>query len=56
MKINQYNDDFQREGYWEVYWDNGKTWRKGYYNNGTKIGCWLYYHSNGTQYKKAYFI
>ena len=35
--ICQYNDMYQEDGYWEIYWYGG-LWYKCYYVNGIPIG------------------
>lgn len=47
MKINQYNKECQKDGYWEVCYRNGILWCKGNYNNDRQQGYWEYYHFDG---------
>ena len=39
--MNKIIDD-KREGYWELYWTNGKLWEKGNYVNDLRHGKWVY--------------
>jgi antitoxin component YwqK of YwqJK toxin-antitoxin module len=57
MKINKFNKDFTREGYWELYYVSGKCElsSKGYFTNGIKMGLWEHYNKNGDIKKKIYF-
>ena len=44
---NQYNFKGLRDGYWEVYYSNGKIYCKGNYINGARDGYWEVYFYNG---------
>ena len=48
-KINQYDEDGNRNGKWVEYWDGTHTAisGKGKYKNGKLVGKWKYYHING---------
>ena len=56
--MNQYNENNERVGYWEVYFNNGNLWSKGNYSNGKQIGYWEYceYYERGDKlsYKKIF--
>lgn len=41
--INKYDEEGERHGYWEWYWDNGNLLSKGNYHNGNRIGLWEWY-------------
>jgi hypothetical protein len=43
VRINQYDMDGKKQGYWEEYRDNGKLDSKGSYINDEKDGYWEYY-------------
>jgi antitoxin component YwqK of YwqJK toxin-antitoxin module len=45
--INQYNDNLEKNGYWEEYWDNGRIEKSGEYVDGKKEGEWLLYTKQG---------
>ena len=55
MLKNQYNKEGNREGYWEIYWDD-KIWFKGNYKNGKPLGYWECYNIDGTIRFKDYVI
>ena len=38
--MNQHNDKGERHGYWESYFQNGKLYWKGSFNNDERIGYW----------------
>jgi antitoxin component YwqK of YwqJK toxin-antitoxin module len=46
--LGQFDENNQRTGYWEEYWDNGYISSKGNYINGKKEGYWeeYYYYGN----------
>jgi hypothetical protein len=46
-KINQYDGEGRKQGYWEEYYNNGALDRKGNYINGEKEGYWEFYYKNG---------
>jgi antitoxin component YwqK of YwqJK toxin-antitoxin module len=56
VRINQYDMDGRKQGYWEDYYDNGKLWSKGSYVNGLRDGYWEYYDINGGIWLKGNFI
>ena len=45
--MNEYTNDWERNGYWETYYSNGKLEGKGWYKNGLKVGYWEEYLSTG---------
>jgi antitoxin component YwqK of YwqJK toxin-antitoxin module len=47
VRINQYDYEGNKEGYWEYYYSNGNLESKGSYKNGDKDGYWEYYWNNG---------
>jgi hypothetical protein len=51
-RINQYDSEGRRQGYWEYYQD-GKLYSKGNYINGEREGYWETYHSNDQLYSKG---
>jgi antitoxin component YwqK of YwqJK toxin-antitoxin module len=51
--INLYNENRERHGYWEFYYENGQLERKCNYVNGNLDGYWEEYHSNGQLKRKA---
>ena len=55
MLKNQLNKEGFREGYWEVYYDNGELLCKGNYKNNRADGLWEYYYI-GQIYLKIYYL
>ena len=53
-KINQYNAEGRKEGWWEYYYDSGKFHCKGNYTNGILNGLWECYR-NGILIHKINF-
>jgi antitoxin component YwqK of YwqJK toxin-antitoxin module len=53
--INLFNENGERHGYWEEYYDNGKLAYKGNYVNGKRHGYWESYYSNGELYYKGFY-
>ena len=45
----------RKQGYWEIYWDNGQLHSKGLYENDIQNGVWEYYYDNGSLYSKKLF-
>ena len=52
VQINQYNE-YGKQGYWEVYYDNKNLWYKGNFLNGFPNGYWEEYYENGLIYSKG---
>jgi hypothetical protein len=46
-RINQYDMEGIKQGYWVYYWDNGGLYKKGSYKDGKMDGLWEFYHDNG---------
>ena len=46
QKTNIYKDG-KKDGYWEIFHDNGQLSEKGNYNEGLRVGVWESYHDNG---------
>jgi antitoxin component YwqK of YwqJK toxin-antitoxin module len=55
-RINQYNIDGNKEGYWEIYWENGNLDYRGNYVAGKEDGIWESYFSNGEFYSKGFYV
>jgi antitoxin component YwqK of YwqJK toxin-antitoxin module len=53
VRINQYDDDGRKQGYWEEEYDYGEVNGKGNYINDKKDGYWEYYWDNGGLYKQG---
>jgi antitoxin component YwqK of YwqJK toxin-antitoxin module len=53
-RINQYDLDGRKQGYWETYYNNGNLESKGDYVNGMRDGIWEYYYWNGTLERELY--
>ena len=47
VRINQYDSEGRRQGYWEYYYSNGNLSSKGNYINGKNDGVWEFYWNNG---------
>ena len=54
--MNQYNNNGEKHGPWEVYYDNGQLYCKGTYVNGDKHGIWEYYWDNRQIQYKGKFV
>jgi hypothetical protein len=52
-RINQYDNEGNKTGYWEEYWDNGDLERKGSYINGLMDGMWEIYYIDGELYSRG---
>ena len=44
--MNQFNEKYQRHGYWEIYFFDGRLLYKGDYVNGKQDGYWEWYDYN----------
>ena len=55
-RINQYDPEGNKQGYWEYYHPNGKLLSKGNYINNKKEGNWESYWNNGDLGSKGSFI
>jgi hypothetical protein len=53
VRINQYDYEGNKEGYWEEYRSNGNLWVKGSYVNGKEDGYWEVYYDNGRLMSKG---
>ena len=53
VRINQYDPEGRKTGYWEEYWDNGALDRKGSYINGLMDGMWEIYYIDGELYSRG---
>ena len=47
VRINQYDNEGRKQGYWEQYYDDGSLDGKGNYVNDMEDGYWEWYHENG---------
>jgi uncharacterized protein len=56
IRINQYDIDGNKQGYWESYYSNGKLNYKGSYVNGEREGYWGVYYENGELYSKGNYM
>jgi len=52
-RINQYDYEGRKQGYWEHYYSNGKLFSKGSYKDGKKDGYWECYYKNGQLWRKT---
>ena len=56
VRINQYDPEGRKTGYWEEYWDGStKLYSKGKYKKGNQEGMWEYYENNGDLWIKGNF-
>ena len=53
--MNQYNNNGEKHGPWEVYYNNGKLLSKGYYVDDLREGLWTKYWGNGSLCWRGYF-
>lgn len=53
--IKPLNNNYQRHGYCEIYYDDGSIYYKGYYHNGKEVGYFEVYHGEAS-IKKLFFI
>ena len=53
VRINQYDDDGRKQGYWEEEYDYGEVNAKGNYINDKKDGYWEYYWDTGELFKQG---
>jgi len=53
---NQHNSLGHRDGYWEMYYDNGKIMYRGNYINGKRDGYWEGYYNNGKLWYKGNYV
>jgi antitoxin component YwqK of YwqJK toxin-antitoxin module len=56
VRINQYDMDGRKQGYWEYYYENGRIRSKGNYVNGIWEGNWEWYYDNGKISSKASYV
>ena len=47
IKINQYDSEGRKQGYWEFYWDDGVIEGSGYFKNGVENGYFKNYYYDG---------
>ncbi|MBU1213498.1 MAG: hypothetical protein KJ587_19860 [Alphaproteobacteria bacterium] len=47
-----YNDNGQRHGPYEAWYEDGQQWEKSNYNNGQRHGPYEAWHKNGQQWEK----
>ena len=53
--INQLDENGNRNGHWEWYYENGQISSKGGYKEGQQHGLWVVYWSDGQLYEKGEF-
>ena len=56
IRINQYDPEGNKTGYWETYYNNGKIHSKGNYINGKREGIWECYWSDDKLWFKGNYI
>ena len=54
--ITPRNENGERHGYWEPYYNNGQLMYKGNFVNGKQHGYWESYYDNGALKNKTYYI
>jgi antitoxin component YwqK of YwqJK toxin-antitoxin module len=55
VQINQYDSEGRKQGYWEVYFNNGNIHSNGLFTNGKRDGMWAWYNSNGNLLTKEFY-
>ena len=55
-KVNKYNADGKREGYWELHYSTGQIWRKGNFTNGKEVDWWEGYILNGNLTQRRFHV
>ena len=53
QECNNFDNNGQRHGYWEVYFLNGNLFYKGNYFHGKQHDYWEVYYDNGILYYKG---
>lgn len=53
--IEQYNENGQRHGYWEMYFNNGRPYYKGFYHNDEPVGYWEFYQKHNDNVIYIYY-
>jgi antitoxin component YwqK of YwqJK toxin-antitoxin module len=53
--INQFDENGNKHGYWEVYFSNGDLYYKGNYVNGIKHGYCESYYDNGILHYTGFY-
>lgn len=56
IRINQFNFEGVKKGYWMEYYEHGGLEAKGNYVNGKMNGYWMVYHDNGNLEAKGNYI
>ena len=51
--MNQRNEQSQKHGPWEHFYDSGQLCYKGSYLNGDKYGPWEHFYANGELQEKG---
>jgi hypothetical protein len=54
VRINQYDMDGRKQGYWEDYYKNGDLLSKGSFKNGKRDGYWEWYDDGKLNYNGSY--
>ena len=56
---NYYYKDGKLEiahGQWEIYYDNGNLFAKGYCDQGMRDGAWQYFFENGQIWQRGFYV
>jgi antitoxin component YwqK of YwqJK toxin-antitoxin module len=56
IKINQYDSEGNKDGYWEDYYSDGGVYSQGNFKNNYQDGEWKYYYGDGTLWVIGNFI
>ena len=54
--INLFDENGNRHGLWESYYDNGQLYFKANYVNGKEHGYWESYYDNGQLFYKGNYV
>ncbi len=53
--ITNHNENGEKTGYWETYYQSGERKEYGHYEDGKKSGNWNEYYYNGTRKKRTHY-
>jgi hypothetical protein len=54
--MNQYNDKWLKDGYWEHYCPDGNLWYKGHFINNKVTGYWEWFNVDGKLLFKEFYL
>ena len=56
VRINQYDNEGRKQGYWEEYYDKNYLSEKGNYIDGVREGNWIFFHTDGSIWYEEEFV